>query len=256
VQFIPDWRGLIWLGKKSDLIKHAYGAVVKDGDVFDYELGDTPRCVHKPSLTNRGQTVAAYCVVVLPDGSKHVEVMPKDDLDAIRKRSKASDDGPWVTDTDAMYIKTVVKRALKPFAGSPQLHTALEYDNSVLGLADANDRPPVQMPVALPPATAPAAQSEAPPPSNGQTVSGVIENVSTKPGTRKDGSSFTKYGILVNGTYYGTFEPTLGEQAIAMKGQPATLQVEQNGKYWNCTGILSDAADVADELFPPANGKE
>ena len=45
------------------------------------------------------------------DGGHYFEVMSKAEVDSIRKRSKASDRGPWVTDYEAMAKKTVVRRA-------------------------------------------------------------------------------------------------------------------------------------------------
>lgn len=150
VQFIPDWRGLIFLAKKSGQIKHAYGEVVCAKDEIDYEKGADPRLIHKPNLKERGEVIGAYCIVVLPDDSKHIEYMAKDEIEAIRKRSKAKDEGPWVTDWGQMAIKTVVKRALKPFAASPEMQTAIEFDNQAIGIALPEPIEPVAMPVEIP----------------------------------------------------------------------------------------------------------
>lgn len=134
VQFIPDWRGLINLGKRTGQIKHAYGDVVCEKDEVDYEKGDAPHLKHRPALRDRSDVIGAYCIVILPDDSKHIEYMNREEVEAIRRRSKAADDGPWVTDWGQMAIKTVVKRALKPFAGSPEMQTAIAYDNEATGL--------------------------------------------------------------------------------------------------------------------------
>jgi recombination protein RecT len=141
VQFIPDWRGLIQLAKKTEQIKHAYAEVVKEGDEISIRKGDDPSCHHVIATKGRGQTIGAYCIVTLPDDSKHIEWMDMEDLNSIQERSKAKDTGPWKTDPDEMRKKTVVRRALKPFASSPEMQTAIEYDNQAIGFTVPDHTP-------------------------------------------------------------------------------------------------------------------
>lgn len=145
MQFIPDWRGLINCAKHAGCITDAYAEVVKENDTFDYELGLNPSLTHKPASKDRGDLVNAYCIFTLPDGSKRFVVMDADEIESIRKRSKAGDFGPWKTDTGEMWKKTVVRRAMKPFAGmNPELDTAIDADNAATGLVQ---RDPISMPV-------------------------------------------------------------------------------------------------------------
>jgi hypothetical protein len=120
------------------------------------------------------------------------------------------------------------------------MQTAIELDNAALGLALPEDRTPVAMPTALPPASVtepPPDAPASPTPEEGQdTVQGVIDKVQTKKGTNKRGD-FTRYGISVDGTNYGTFDTKLGELAESLKGKEVILTVEQNGKYWNALEI-------------------
>jgi recombinational DNA repair protein RecT len=51
------------------------------------------------------------------------------ELNRIRQKSKAKDSGPWVTDTNEMRKKTVLKRALKLYCDDPGLTRALEFDD-------------------------------------------------------------------------------------------------------------------------------
>lgn len=145
VQFIPDWRGLIQLAKKTGQITHAYAEVVKEGDEIKIQKGDNPSCTHIIATKGRRDTIGAYCIVTLPDGTKHIEWMDIEDLDSIQERSKAKDFGPWKTDTDEMRKKTAVRRALKPFSSSPEMQTAIEYDNQATGLL-TQDREPIAEP--------------------------------------------------------------------------------------------------------------
>jgi recombination protein RecT len=54
-----------------------------------------------------------YAVAKLKDGACQFEVMGKNDVDAIRGRSKSANSGPWVTDYDQMAKKTVIRRLIK-----------------------------------------------------------------------------------------------------------------------------------------------
>jgi signal peptidase I len=61
----------------------------------------------------RGDIVAAYMVVQMEGEAIQVEVMTREDIIAIRDRSRASKAGPWVTDFAEMCRKTVVRRGCK-----------------------------------------------------------------------------------------------------------------------------------------------
>jgi recombination protein RecT len=151
---IVDWRGMVNCAKYAGVIKDAYAAVVYTNDEFDYELGDNPHIKHKPTLKDRGEKLCAYCVVVMPDGSKRPEVMNQSDIEAIRGRSKAwqnylryKTECPWNTDEDAMWTKTVVRRAMKPFIGAnPRLTAAIEADDRQTAIQFQPDREAVRMP--------------------------------------------------------------------------------------------------------------
>ena len=130
--FIPDYRGVIQVAVNSGKVQHIDARVVYDGDDFDYELGTKPTIHHKPKLRDAvpgdGQIIAFYAVAHL-DGSYVFEVMSKAEVDAIRGRSRAKEDGPWVTDYAMMGRKTVVKRLSKFLPQTPELQAVIELDN-------------------------------------------------------------------------------------------------------------------------------
>jgi recombination protein RecT len=159
---IPDWRLLIEKARRAKVIKNAWAEAVYDADVFSYEMGLNPNLIHKPKLgKERGRLIYIYAVITLPDGEKTFTVMRKEEIDAIRARSKAATAGPWVTDYSQMAIKTCLKRALKVFEGaSPELTKLIDADNAVVGYADLDIEPiaePKELPVA-PVAAEPAAE--------------------------------------------------------------------------------------------------
>jgi len=146
MQFMPDYRGLVNCAKHAECITDAYAEVVKGEDDFDYTLGLDPTLTHKPAKSDRGELVNAYCVFTLPDGTKRFVVIDTEEIDGIRKRSRAASSGPWVTDESEMWKKTVVRRAMKPFAGmSERLDAAIDADNASTGLTV---KEPVSMPKA------------------------------------------------------------------------------------------------------------
>lgn len=148
--FIPDYRGLVNCAKRGGCIKDAYAETVREKDEFYYELGMTPVLVHKPARGGeRGRLQSAYCIMTFPDDTKRFVVMDAEEIAAIRKRSKSSSNGPWVADESEMWKKTVMRRAMKPFAGaSPELDVAIESDDAVNGVLE-QQREPVKMPTAI-----------------------------------------------------------------------------------------------------------
>ena len=132
-QFIPDYKGLILLARQSGEVSDIFPASIHENDDYTYELGFHRDFVHRPPLKgDRGPIIAVYCVVELKDGTKTFGPGPMtvDEVERIRKRSKASQSGPWVTDWEAMAWKTVIKRTLKFVSQSPELREIIELDDS------------------------------------------------------------------------------------------------------------------------------
>jgi recombination protein RecT len=132
-QLIIDYKGLVDLAYRSKQVTAIHAEVIYEGDRFEYSLGKV--LVHTPWAWRtderpfeRGKVLGAFCIVTMTDGEKH-EVMTLDDIDAIRKRSKSSSSGPWVTDWNEMAKKTVFKRASKWIPLSPEVRDAVVKDD-------------------------------------------------------------------------------------------------------------------------------
>lgn len=131
-QLIVDYKGLIKLAYQSRTISSIYANCVYEGDEFDYAT-----CDHIPhgwridtddKPDDRGKMIGAFVVIHNKDGSVHRERMTFDEIEAIRKRSKAGSSGPWKTDFDEMAKKTVFRRASKWIQLSPHVERAMEFD--------------------------------------------------------------------------------------------------------------------------------
>ena len=129
-QFIPGYRGLQNLARRSGKITECYAKAVHAKDYFEVEEGTERKIVHKPIYTSfRGEPLCFYAVFKTIDANIDFEVMSIDEINDICKRSKASEDGPWVTDFLEMAKKTVMRRLLKRAPRSIELARAVEVDN-------------------------------------------------------------------------------------------------------------------------------
>jgi recombination protein RecT len=130
-QFIPGYRGLISLARRSGQIQSIEAHVVHAKDKFTCRYGLDSKLEHEPDWSeDPGPVVAVYAVAKLKDGGTQCEVMTKTQVDKIRARSKASGSGPWVSDYEEMARKTVVRRLCKYLPLSVELAQALEADSS------------------------------------------------------------------------------------------------------------------------------
>lgn len=136
VQLIIDYKGLAELVRRSGDVSYIHADVVGENDEFVYQFGTGAKLVHKPKLNGRGNIFAAYSFVRLKDGSEDFDVMGLDDIALIMKRSAAvkanKTDSPWFTDWNEMAKKTVFRRHSKWLPLSPEVRTAVEYDDEPL----------------------------------------------------------------------------------------------------------------------------
>ena len=129
--FVPGYRGLIKLARNSGQLRDIWAEVVFANDTFRYSLGLHRDLVHEPATGDRGKPVAVYAAAQLIDGGTPFVVMTVDEVEAIRGRSRAGKNGPWVTDWNAMAKKTVVKQLTKWLPLSAEVAAATALDGSV-----------------------------------------------------------------------------------------------------------------------------
>jgi recombination protein RecT len=136
VQVIFDWKGLVSLAKRNG-IQNIAAEIVCENDDFDwYRDGDGLHFKHRIDFRRpRGAMFAAFCI--WKDGDQFDgDVMTKEEIDAIRKRSRASGAGPWVTDYNEMAKKTVVRRSSKKWPLDAELAEALNDADSGVTVKD------------------------------------------------------------------------------------------------------------------------
>jgi recombination protein RecT len=135
-QYLPMVAGIMKKMRNSGEISTVAAHVAYAKDKFTYVLGDDERIVHEPYVAgDPGIAIAVYAIVKLKDGGIQREVMPVAAVEAIRKRSKSPDKGPWATDWSEMARKTVLRRISKYLPAS----TDKETGESVIDITRRDD---------------------------------------------------------------------------------------------------------------------
>jgi len=128
VQFIIGYRGMIELARRSGQIKTIGAAAIYSNDKFKFIRGFSQTLEHEPNYQNRGTICGFYAYCTTKDGGQYCEVMTVEEIEKIRSRSKAANNGPWKTDWEAMGCKTVFRRLWKWLPISIELSQAIRED--------------------------------------------------------------------------------------------------------------------------------
>lgn len=139
-QLIIDYKGYVKLILQSGLVSHLHADVVCENDDFEYDQGVIVK--HKIDLRKpRGAMYAAYATATFKDGTKKSEVMSKEEIEAIRKRSKAGNYGPWQTDYSEMSKKSVFRRLQKWLPLSSDIVELSEHDDDRIDVTIGEPEP-------------------------------------------------------------------------------------------------------------------
>lgn len=131
--FILGYKGMLELARRSGKIRDISARAVYKGDLFEYEFGLDEKLIHRPSTAEREdgeKPTHVYMVAHFTDGGHYMDVMTIAEVEKVRKRSKAANNGPWVTDYEAMAKKTVVRRAFPYLPVSIEAQQAVAQDES------------------------------------------------------------------------------------------------------------------------------
>ena len=140
-KFLPGYQGFIEIAYRTEKVAFLDAEVVYSEDYYDYALGSKPFIEHKPCLTgDRGEPLFAYCVVIRKDSDfPKIEIMSRQQIEAVQASSRSGDEGPWATFPDEMWRKTVVRRAWKYMPKTTEINQAAELDNQDYSFEDAAD---------------------------------------------------------------------------------------------------------------------
>ena len=241
---IVDYKGLVELVMRGGNVSNIHADIVCENDVFEYDRGEIK--THKIDFRKpRGEPYAVYAICRFKDGTEKTEVMNREEVEAIRKRSKAGQSGPWVTDWNEMAKKTAFRRLSKWLPLSPEQREALEKDDdqfepinvtytetppekgvkALEAKLTAKPEPEPPPPAVDTPANAETEPAETPEPEQAggrdvdEVVRGIVKVFSSKP-TKTKG---TRYGVMIKAVddaevWVNTFSKTVYEEAEALKG--------------------------------------
>jgi recombination protein RecT len=152
-QYMPMVAGIMKKARNSGEIAAIFAQVVYANDTFKVSLvTDGVPVVHEPTMGSRGDVVGAYALCRFKDGSwSQPEIMDVDQINAIRKRSKTAEKGPWQTDWAEMARKTVIKRAAKYWPSSTDkdgvdVAELIKRDDNLTELAVIDSEPVAEKP--------------------------------------------------------------------------------------------------------------
>lgn len=135
-QLIIGYRGLIDLVRRSGDIASIEVQPVFEGDAFNCKFGLNPNLDHEPDFANAQRVNPAklrfvYAIARLKDGAVQYDVMSRTEIEAIRRRSRAGESGPWVSDYVEMAKKTVLRRLCKLLPLAIEMASAVATDEAV-----------------------------------------------------------------------------------------------------------------------------
>lgn len=138
--FIIGYKGIIDLARRSGAIKSIHAQAVYEGDEF--EAWEDESGQHFEFRQNRDaehsqrKLTDVFVNAQLMTGGFVFEHMTRAEIDKIRGRSKASDNGPWVSDYEAMAKKTVIRRVFPYLPVSVNAAQAVGADETTPDYSD------------------------------------------------------------------------------------------------------------------------
>jgi len=131
-QLIIGYQGAIDLARRSGLVKAIYAFPVYKGDTFEWELGLNPTIRHVPGLVEHkdADLTHVYAVAKLEGGEPIFTVLTRSEVEKYRKRSRAANNGPWMTDYEAMSLKTAIRRLYRWLPKSAEMAQAAALDEA------------------------------------------------------------------------------------------------------------------------------
>ena len=138
--FQVGYKGLINLAHRSTRVGWVDAKMVYEGDKFEFVYGTDPKIVHVPCGEWREEKIThAYAVVKRANGFATFEVWPRDRIMAHKEKfspSQSKAESPWNRTPEPMYLKTVLRQALKYAPASTDLQYAIGMDE--MGEAGVN----------------------------------------------------------------------------------------------------------------------
>lgn len=133
VQLIVDWKGYVALARRAKIVRNWTAEVVNRNDKFRWVNGQISHEID--FMSERGEPIGVYSHIITADGVDDYEFLSAEQVEAVRKASRAGDSGPWSHESFKfeMWRKSAIKRHAKRYQGlSAELDMALDRDDDKL----------------------------------------------------------------------------------------------------------------------------
>lgn len=141
-QLVPGYRGRMDLARRSGEVLSIAVELVRIGDEFDWQLGDSPRIYHKPSADPHRESLEithVYAIAQLRGGGVQRCVMTRAQIDKHAQRYSAAvkakrKDSPWNDElgVEWMMRKTVLIQLCKMLPVSVEVQRLYNREESLL----------------------------------------------------------------------------------------------------------------------------
>lgn len=121
------YQGMLDMCRRSGLISSVYAHVVYEGDDFGFHYGLDQKLRHVP-CEDPGAPTHVYAVAKLKDGEPLFVVLTRKQVEGRRQRGYGK--GPWLTDWDAMAMKTAVRALWRWLPKSSEIASAIGLDEA------------------------------------------------------------------------------------------------------------------------------
>ena len=142
VQYIPMVAGVMKKVRNSGEIANWAVYVVHEKDQYELDEGFDPHFKLMRHLdSDPGKVRFLASLVTFKDKTRSLEIMALWEIERIKMRSKVrSEKGPWTTDPEEMYKKTIIKRHSKRLPMSTDLDDLIRRDDDLYNLEAASDK--------------------------------------------------------------------------------------------------------------------
>lgn len=154
VQALIGYKGMAELFYRHESALTIDMQTVRANDEFAYEYGTSAFLKHKPNMGDRGPVIGYYAIAKMKNGAEKFHYMSQQQcIEHAKKHSKVYDKKkgefmagtPWVSDVDAMCMKTVLIQLAKLLPLSVEMQRAVSVDETSRqyrkGVGDAMELP-------------------------------------------------------------------------------------------------------------------
>lgn len=141
-QYMPMVSGILKKVRNSGELSSITAQVVYEKDDFKFWIDSSGEHLeHRPSMFgDRGKAIGAYALAKTKDNSVYIEVLPLDQIESIRKASRASESGPWSgAFSHEMWKKSAIRRLSKRLPMSTDLEQVITADDDLYDFNDNQD---------------------------------------------------------------------------------------------------------------------